>query len=103
MFCQALDGPDQLGHGADLHFLHHPAAVYFHRNLTDAQLGGDLLVELAADGKLKHLMLARREGHVALFQGVVLFDAGGVVLCSLSADSIEPMRALDSTGLVRNS
>ena len=55
--------------------------MHFHRDLTDAQLGGDLLVELAADGQLKHLMLARREGHVALLQGVVLFDAGGVVLC----------------------
>ena len=57
--------------------------MHLHRDLADAQLGGNLLVQHAAYRQRQHLVLARGEGHVALLQGVVLFIARGVVFRQL--------------------
>src|SRR5262245_17572285 len=51
----------ELGYGADLHLLHHAAAVLLDRLLRNVEIGGDLLVQPALDHVLHDLALASRQ------------------------------------------
>src|SRR5688500_15333417 len=57
--------PDQLGQGARLHFPHHLTPMRLHRDLADAELAADLLVQPARDDQRHDLLLATAEGREA--------------------------------------
>ena len=48
----------QVGERGGLHFSHHPASVCLHRDLADAKLGTDLLVQQTGDYQRHHLPFA---------------------------------------------
>src|SRR6267142_1704060 len=55
---ELFDHPHQLGERGRAHLLHDVAAMNLDRDLADAQLGGNLLVEQASDDQGQHLTLA---------------------------------------------
>src|SRR5258706_15229363 len=53
---------DKIRHGAQAHFLHHPAAMDLDRLFDRAQIAGNLLVEPPRDNVRKYFPLARGQG-----------------------------------------
>ena len=58
----------ELGDGGDLELAHEARAVALHGALIDTELGGDLLVDPAAEHVHEHLAVARGEAVEALLQ-----------------------------------
>src|ERR1700761_3658594 len=54
--------PHEVGKGTRIHLTHHPAAVDFYRDLADAEIAGDLLVETALDDLRHDLAFALGQG-----------------------------------------
>src|SRR5580693_6436729 len=57
---------DEVDERARLHLSHHLAAVCFHRDLADAELATDPLIQLAGDHQIHDLALASGEGGVTV-------------------------------------
>src|SRR5262245_14995162 len=65
---QARGHGDELGEGAGLHLAHHLAAMRLHRDLGNAELAANLLVQPARDHEAHDLALAPAEGLETMLQ-----------------------------------
>src|SRR5450631_3375808 len=74
----------QLDERAGLHLSHHLAAVCFHRDLADAELATDLLIQLAGDYQIHDLSLASGEGGVTVAERPLLRFLSQYALASIN-------------------